>query len=452
MSDTIAAVATGAQVCAIGIVRLSGPACVAAADRLFTPYDGRPMSSHPTRKLVYGKLRNLDGALLDLCLCTFSLAPASYTGEDTVEFQCHGSPVLLRTLMEELFKLGIRQAGRGEFTKRAFLNGRLGLTEAEAVIDVIEAESAECVVNAASQLDGAVSSRIERIYSSLTDISAHYHAVLDYPDEDIEDFVLDGYISALQSAVSDLQSLLDTFDRGSLMKDGIPAAIVGRPNAGKSSLLNSLLGYERAIVTNVPGTTRDTIEEKLLLGGVLLRLTDTAGIRETSDEIERMGVSRSRRAMEHAELVLAVIDGSRELTGEDTELIKCAERAPHGIVILSKHDLGSAAAVPETALPVVELSSVTGEGLKELEDTVRELFPEPSAPAGEILTNARQFDAVSRALESMKAAEDAMKNGCTPDIVLTETETAMAALGELTGRTVREEVTNRIFERFCVGK
>ena len=181
-------------------------------------------------------------------------------------------------------------------------------------------------------------------------------------------------------------------------------------------------------------------------------MTDTAGIRETDDEIERMGVTRSRRAMEQADLVLAVIDGHREITPEDLELIKCAERAPHGIVILSKHDLGSLSKMPETTLPVIEISSVTGEGLDKLEDTVRALFPMPAAPAGEILTNARQFDAVSRALEAMKAAGDAMRLGCTPDIVLTETETAMAALGELTGRTVREEVTNRIFERFCVGK
>ena len=452
MSDTIAAVATGAQVCAIGIVRLSGPACVAAADRLFTPYDGRPMSSHPTRKLVYGKLRNLDGALLDLCLCTFSLAPASYTGEDTVEFQCHGSPVLLRTLMEELFKLGIRQAGRGEFTKRAFLNGRLGLTEAEAVIDVIEAESAECVVNAASQLDGAVSSRIERIYSSLTDISAHYHAVLDYPDEDIEDFVLDGYISALQSAVSDLQSLLDTFDRGSLIKDGIPAAIVGRPNAGKSSLLNSLLGYERAIVTNVPGTTRDTIEEKLRLGSLSLRLTDTAGIRETDDAVEKLGVERSRRAMANSRLVIVVLDGSAGLTDEDIELIRQAESAPKAVVVISKRDLGPAVFTVDTALPCVSVSSVTLEGISELESVISGLFPMPEVPAGHILTNLRQAEAVRLALESMNAALDAMAAGSTPDIVLTETEGAMSALGELTGRTVREDVTNRIFERFCVGK
>ncbi len=452
MSDTIAAVSTGSQVCAIGIVRLSGDMAIEIADRLFKPMSGTKMSASDDRRLVYGKLFDDEGRLLDICLCTISRAPNSYTGEDTAEFQCHGSPVVLRAVLDAAFSLGARQARAGEFTKRAFLNGRMDLASAEAVADIIDAETADAARNAASQLGGAISRRCDEVYSVLTDISSHYHAVLDYPDEDIEDFTLEHYRTDIARCTATLERLRASYEGGKMLNAGIPAAIVGRPNAGKSSLLNALLGYDRAIVTDIPGTTRDTIEEKLRLGGVLLRLTDTAGIRETADEIERQGVARSRKAMENAALVLAVIDGTEKMCDEDAEIIKCAERAERGIVILSKADLDLACEKPNTALPVIEVSSVTGEGLDALGKAVREAFPLPSVPAGEILTNARQFDAVSRALESMYAAQEAMSLGQTPDIVLTETESAMAALGELTGRTVREEVTNRIFERFCVGK
>lgn len=452
MADTIAAIATGTQVSAIGIIRLSGDETFRVIDRLFFPYSGKKMSESADRRLIFGELRDRGGELLDVCLCTISRAPHSYTGENTAELQCHGSPTVLRAALDELFALGARQAAPGEFTKRAFLNGRMELCAAEAVADIIDAETVECAKNAAGQLSGAISRKVDGIYSALTDISSHYHAVLDYPDEDIEDFQLESYEGSLTSALTELERLLQSHERGKLMTGGIPAAIAGRPNAGKSSLLNALLGYDRAIVTAIPGTTRDTIEEKLRIGRLTLRLIDTAGIRDTDDEVERLGVERSRAAMSKAELVIAVVDGSGEITDEDREVIAQAEAAPKGIVVLSKRDIAEPDAEITTALPVVSLSSVTGDGMDELERVIAEQFPLSEVPAGEILTNVRQADAVKRAIEYMRSALDAMRAGMTPDIVLTETEGAMSALGELSGRTVREDVTNRIFQRFCVGK
>lgn len=276
MSDTIAAVATGAGVSAIGIVRVSGPLSVSLMDALFRPADGKAMSQHRDRQLVYGKLLDEKGRTLDLCLCTLSRAPRSYTGEDTAELQCHGSPVVLRSALEALFALGARQAEAGEFTKRAFLNGRMDLTQAEAVVDIIDAETPLAARNAASQLGGAISRRTEEIYQNLTHICSHYHAVLDYPDEDIPPFTLAEYAAVLDASIRSLEALLATFSRGQFLEKGVRTAILGRPNAGKSSLLNALLGFERAIVTDIPGTTRDTLSERCLLGGVALRLTDTA--------------------------------------------------------------------------------------------------------------------------------------------------------------------------------
>lgn len=452
MGDTIAAIASGHQVAAIGIVRMSGEQSIAYADRLFTPSFGGRLSEQKDRKLVFGELRDTEGQLLDLCLCTVSRAPQSYTGENTVEFQCHGSPMLLRTLLDNLFKLGARQAGPGEFTKRAFLNGRMDLSSAEAVIDLIDAETEEAVRNAAGQLSGAIHRKAESVYAMLADISAHFHAVLDYPDEDIEEFQLLDYCEKLRGGQRTLRALLKSFDHGQIMNSGIPTAIIGLPNAGKSSLLNALLGYERAIVTEVPGTTRDTVEERVRLGGVTLRLIDTAGIRETEDRVEKLGVERSLSAAESAALVLAVVDGSQEEEEGTAKILRTAEQAEHAVVVISKSDLPQRVEVLKTSLPQLHLSSLSGEGLKQLEEMIAAMFPAPAVPAGEILTNARQADAVKRACESMDAALQAMEEGNTPDIVLTETETAMQALGELTGASIREDITDRIFSRFCVGK
>ncbi|MDY4105940.1 MAG: GTPase, partial [Oscillospiraceae bacterium] len=254
MSDTIAAIATGGVVAAIGILRVSGDDTLTIIDKVFRPASGRPMSSYPNRQLVYGAMLDSDGSELDLCLCTISRAPGSYTGETTAELQCHGSPTVLRQGLEALFAAGARQATAGEFSKRAFLNGRMDLTQSEAVIDIIHAETAEAAKNAVGQLSGAILHKTDAIYASLVEICSHYHAVLDYPDEDIEDFRLRDYEATLDDAIEQLTRLQNSFDRGRIMTEGVKAAIIGKPNAGKSSLLNALLGYERAIVTDIAGT------------------------------------------------------------------------------------------------------------------------------------------------------------------------------------------------------
>jgi len=458
--STIAAISTGNIVSAIGILRLSGEDTFTIADKVFCPLDGKPLSQHRRREMVFGTLLDREGRAIDSCLAVLFAAGASYTGEDSAEFHCHGSPVVLDEGLRALFAAGAKQAGRGEFTKRAFLSGNLDLTQAEAVIDLIESETAAAARNAVEQLGGSLRQTIDSIYESLLDMSSRFYAVVDYPDEDIEALQQADYVRILQNAESTLRRLLATAGRGRVLKSGVPTAIVGRPNVGKSSLLNALVGYDRAIVTDVAGTTRDTVEEKAVVGGTLLRLIDTAGIRETEDTVERIGVERSRAALAQAELVLALVDSSRELSGEDMAVLEQASRHEKWILIWSKSDLEQRETIPVLRFDgancapaaVVELSSVTGEGMDDLERAVAALFPAGETPAGQIITNARQTEAMERAAAAIAGAKDALDMDLTPDAVLTDVESAMAALGELTGRTVREDIVGRIFERFCVGK
>ena len=458
--DIIAAIATGHSPTAIGIVRVSGEGCFACCDRVFRAFNGSPFSQQTPRNMVFGEMLDAQGRVIDQGLAVRFPGPRSYTGEDSAEFHCHGSPVVLRELLGALFAAGARQAKAGEFTRRAFLNGRLDLTQAEAVIDLIDAETASAARNAAAQLDGGLRRVLEPIQDALLDVTSRFYAVVDYPDEDIEDIRPEQVAQALDSSAAALDRLLATCKRGKVLKSGVRTAIVGRPNAGKSSLLNALAGFDRAIVTDIPGTTRDTVEESVLCGGVLLRLTDTAGIRDTEDTVEQLGVERSRKALEAADLVLAVVDGSVPPTEEDLEVLRLAAKAPRWIAVFSKCDLWdtkarSVGVIGQVGTPAasVSLSAVTGQGLDRLEAAVAALFPAGEAPdSGSLLTDQRQEEAARRARDAVRRAKEALDAGLTPDAILTDAEEALDALGELTGRTAKEEIVSRIFSRFCVGK
>lgn len=452
MSSIIAAISTGKQVCAIGIIRMSGEGCIAVAENVFTP-QGTSLSQAPNRKLEMGTLHDSQGRVIDHCMAVCSRAPHSYTGEDTVEFHCHGSPAVLAAGLDALYRAGARPAQRGEFTKRAFLNGKLDLTQAEAVIDLIEADTADAAANAAGQVGGVLQRKLAPIYDALTDLCSHFHAVLDYPDEDIEDFGLNNYAATLRSAAKELYALLMTYGQGRILKQGVAAAIVGKPNVGKSSLLNALAGFDRAIVTDIPGTTRDTVEESVMVGSTRLRLIDTAGIRETSDTVEAMGVERSKKALEEADLAIFVCDGSQALTEEDREIIDLCLDSPQSIALINKSDLGSAVSPSDLPFPfILETSLTKKEGLDKLADVLDDMFAGELPCDGSLLTNARQYDACRRAYEAILESLKGLQLGQTPDAVLTDIEAAMEAMGEVTGATVREDITARIFERFCVGK
>ena len=453
MADIIAAISTALAPAGIGVIRLSGDGCARTADGVLKTVSGKPLAEAPNRKLVLANLLDRSGRVIDRILAVYTRGPHSYTGEDTVELQCHGSPAVLTEALSHLFLHGARQAGPGEFTKRAFLNGQMDLTSAEAVIDLIEAETADAAANAAGQVAGALRRKLEPVYESLVSVMSHFHAVLDYPDEDIDDFQLAQYSGLLEEQKQTLDALLATCRRGNIVKNGVGAVILGRPNAGKSSLLNALAGYDRVIVTDIPGTTRDTVEEKIRLGRLLLRLTDTAGIREAADTVERLGVTRAVEAAGSADLALMVIDGSEPLSEEDFRAMEAARAAKHTVCILSKADL------PQKVTPeqldfdtVIALSSVTGQGIPELTAAVEDLFGGETPCDGTLLTNVRHETAITAARDAITRTQEAMGLGETPDAVLVEVEAALEAIGEVIGKSMREDITNGIFSRFCVGK
>ena len=455
MPDTIAAIATIQAPLAIGIVRLTGPDTRRILDGVFAPANGRPMSAQTPRKLVFGRALDRSGGVIDEALAVLFPGPNSYTGEDCAEIHCHGSPVVLDEALAAAFARGARQARGGEFTQRAFLSGRMDLIQAESVADLIDAESAGAARNAVGQLQGRMSRSVGGIYDALMDVVSRFYAIVDYPDEEIEPLQQAQIEQTLAESAERLDALLATFSRGRLLKSGVPAVILGKPNAGKSSLLNALLGYDRAIVTDIAGTTRDTVEEKVLVGSVLLRLCDTAGIRDAADTVERLGVERAQQAAQRAELALLVLDGSAPLTREDEEAIAAARQARRMLVLVNKADLPQVldtAALRVRFGEVIPLSARSGAGVDALCRAVEELFAGGETPRGELLTNARQAESAQRALDAVRRAEQALRSGLSPDAVLTDAEEALEALAEFSGKRVRDDLVATIFSRFCVGK
>ena len=451
MSDVIVASATPPISGAIAIIRLSGPGSVLVADKIFFPFCGSPLSALEPRCARYGEIRDFDGAVLDRCLGLYFPSPASYTGEDCAELQIHGGLTLVSRVLSLCCEAGARMAAPGEFTKRAFLNGKLDLTGAEAVADLISAESAEGVKNAAAQLSGSLRSVLEDVSSELLDLTSHFAAYIDYTEEGVEPPDLGNAESDLRAISQRLSRLAESFSSGRYFGEGVRAAIVGKPNAGKSSLLNALAGTDRAIVTNIPGTTRDTIEATVSVNGAILRLIDTAGIRTTEDLAEKLGVERSLEAARSSAIVIAVFDGSEPPSPEDDETRSLAQSSGSELIeVICKSDLPLARPAGENA---ILLSTVTGEGLDDLKaELTRRLGLGTVSPDGSLVTNRRQADALRRGSDFALRAAETLAYGLTPDIAWVDTEASLSAVGEVTGRSVSEDVLNRIFERFCVGK
>lgn len=456
MSDlsAIAAISTPLGTGGVGIIRISGKNATEIADRIFVSVNGKKLSSSKGYRAYFGRIFDGETAV-DEVVCLVFRAPHSYTGEDVVEINCHGGVVLLKKILRLVLQNGAQAAAPGEFTKRAFLNGKLDLSEAESVMTLISAQGEQGANAAFNQLEGSLSRKIEKINSSLLSLAAHIAAWVDYPDDEIEELGNNELYSTIYNAHLELCALLSNFDSGMAVTNGVEAAIVGKPNVGKSTLMNLLTGYDRSIVTEIEGTTRDIVEETVNLNGCILRISDTAGMRETGDIVEKLGVERSKKKLERAAIVFAVFDLSKPLSDEDKELIdECKDK--NVIPIINKTDLEPRLDVDyiknKLGSPLF-ISAKSGDGYNELCDRVAELmgtknFDTTSA----MLVNERQRICCQKASDALKDALEALNLGLTPDAMGVCIDDAIAALLELTGQKASEAVVDEVFKQFCVGK
>lgn len=460
LGDTIAAIATPLGEGAIGIVRLSGPRALEIAEKVFAGKSKGKLREQGSHRLHYGFIVDPEnGEKIDEVLLTVMLAPGTYTREDVVEINCHGGIIPLRRVLELVLRHGARLAMPGEFTKRAFLNGRLDLAQAESVLDVIRAKTEAGLRVALHQLAGELSGRVRGFQERILGLLAHVEASIDFPEEDIEELTREEMESEVRQMLQEVERLLHDARYGKVYREGLRTVIVGRPNVGKSSLLNALLREHRAIVTEIPGTTRDVIEEIVNIAGIPIRLADTAGLRATEDVVEKIGVERSREAVNLADMVLVVLDASTGLVAEDLQVLDLV-REKKGIVLINKCDIAEGETLAERVRelapekPLLLVSVRTGKGMEELEKAIAEMVLEGRVAASDVplVSHVRHRASLERCREHLKEVDAGLKRGENLDLLAIDLRGAWEALGEITGETVSEDIVDRIFQEFCIGK
>ncbi len=459
IDDTITAIATAPGEAGISIVRISGPSSIDILDKIFKSKKGISIREFPQRRIVYGHIVDREkDKVVDEVLVAYMKAPYTYTKEDVVEINCHGGIVPTRNILGLILKNGVRMAEPGEFTKRAFLNGRIDLAQAEAVMDLISAKTDKGFDVAMSQLEGSLSKDVKGVRDVIIETLAHLHVSIDYTEEDIEEITYPELLENLGFARGQIEKLLGTTETGKIIREGLNTVIIGKPNVGKSSLLNALLRESRAIVTDVPGTTRDIIEEYLSIKGIPLKIIDTAGIRETEDLVERIGVERSKEFFNKADLIILVLDASQELTEEDREIIEHIEDK-RAIVLLNKTDLPEKIKREELEellidKKIIRISILEGKGLEEIEEEIVSMVYGGAVKAKDtsFVTNVRHKNSLEKALKSIEEGIDAVNQNLPYDLIEVDIKDCYDALGEITGDTVDDDIVNRIFANFCLGK
>lgn len=457
IDDTIAAIATAPGEGGIGIIRISGPKSLEVAEEIFFSMSGKKISEYPARTLIFGNIKDGDKKI-DEVLVAYMKGPNSYTAEDVIEINCHGGFISVKRILELVLSKDVRLAEAGEFTKRAFLNGRIDLSQAEAVIDVINAKTDKAHEVAENQLDGSLSNRIKEFRDKVTELLAQVEVTIDYPEEDIEFIAYTTLEEKTRELNKDIKKLYETSESGKIFREGLKTVIVGKPNVGKSSLLNSILGENRAIVTDIPGTTRDVIEEFVNIKGIPLKIVDTAGIRETDDVVEKIGVEKSMASFDTADLIIMVVDSSSELSEEDREILEKVQ-GKETILLLNKTDLPQVIDEEEVKKYVneeniIKISALHNEGIEEVHDRIEAMVykGDIKSSSNVIITNSRHKDALYRAMKSAEDAMRAIEDRMPLDFVEVDLKNIWDYLGYINGDTVSEDLLDNIFHNFCIGK